>query len=57
MLGVLACPECEARINVDLVREFTQVRCSCGYMLERGRDLTPESVTVDNEHDRRMHRR
>ena len=40
MIGVFQCPGCGGRMNVDLVREFTQVRCSsCGRLLERGVDL------------------
>ncbi len=36
MLGVMRCPECGEEMNVDLVREFTQVRCSgCGKLLDR----------------------
>jgi len=36
MLEVLTCPSCGERINVDLVREFTKIRCQkCGKLLER----------------------
>lgn len=40
MLGVMVCPDCGARLNIDLRREFTQVRCQrCGRLLERSKDL------------------
>ena len=39
MRGVLVC-SCGNRINVDLVREFTQVRCpKCGKVLDREESL------------------
>lgn len=40
MLGVIVCPDCRERMNVDLNREWRQVRCpKCGRILERSRDM------------------
>lgn len=45
MMGVLVCP-CGERMRVDLVREFTQVRCDCGLILDRTKNLSDEEVVV-----------
>jgi len=49
MRGVLVCPECKERMNVDLIREFTKVRCPCGRLLDREINLSGEEVIITRE--------
>lgn len=43
MLGILVCPECESRTNIDLRREFYNVRCQrCDFMMNRDDHLRKE---------------
>lgn len=54
MLGVMECPECEEKMNVDLVREFTQVRCSnCGCLMDRSKHLSDAPVIVTKEKEKK----
>lgn len=44
MLGILVCPECGERVNIELNREFTKVRCQkCGRILSRDEDLEKQN--------------
>ena len=40
MRGVMVCPECGERTNIELNREFSKVRCqNCGRLMDRKDNL------------------
>lgn len=45
MLGIIVCPDCHERINVELNREWKQVRCPiCGRVLERSANMEKKNA-------------
>lgn len=52
MLGVIACPDCRERMNVDRNREWKQVRCQkCGRLLSRETDMVKTEVSDGENQD------